>query len=134
MIFVDTGAWYALMDSGDAQHQQATLWLSRNLEPLVTSDFVVAETLTLFRARKEYTRALNFGREMMDHPIATMQSSTEEDFQQAWRIFRDYSDKSWSFTDCHSKWMMEKLEISTAFAFDRHFRQFGAEVVPGLEQ
>lgn len=49
----------------------------------------------------------------------------------AWDVFRRYADKQWSFTDCTSKVVMEKLGIRKAFAFDRHFAQFGSvEVVP----
>ncbi|MDT7605420.1 MAG: uncharacterized protein QOF61_3417 [Acidobacteriota bacterium] len=47
----------------------------------------------------------------------------------AWEIFRDYADKDWSFTDCASKALIERLGIKTAFAFDRHFRQFGSVTV-----
>ncbi len=56
---------------------------------------------------------------------------TEDDILTAWRVFRRFSDKEWSFTDCTSKVVMSKLGISQAFAFDHHFRQVeGVEVVP----
>ena len=55
----------------------------------------------------------------------------EIEVRQAWKIFRDFADKEWSFTDCTSKVAMEKLGITKAFAFDQHFRQFGTvQVVP----
>ena len=44
----------------------------------------------------------------------------------AWQVFRRFSDKEWSFTDCTSKVVMDRLGITTAFTFDHHFRQFGA--------
>ena len=51
--------------------------------------------------------------------------------QPAFEIFRKFEDKRWSFTDCVSRVVMEELKISTAFAFDDHFRQFGmVTVVP----
>jgi predicted nucleic acid-binding protein len=40
-----------------------------------------------------------------------------------------YSDKGWSFTDCTSRIVMERMKISTAFAVDHHFRQFGTVTV-----
>jgi predicted nucleic acid-binding protein len=56
---------------------------------------------------------------------------TEDDIREAWSIFLRYSDKEWSFTDCTSKVVIEKLQITTAFAFDHHFRRFGTvQVVP----
>ncbi len=40
-------------------------------------------------------------------------------------VFRRYQDKQWSFTDCTSKVLIERLGIAEAFAFDHHFEQFG---------
>lgn len=53
---------------------------------------------------------------------------TSDDFTRAWRVFVQFSDKGWSFTDCTSKMIMERLSISTAFSFDEHFDQFGSIV------
>ena len=52
-----------------------------------------------------------------------------QDIEEAWYVFQNFDDKDWSFTDCTSKLVMEKLYIDTAFAFDHHFRQFGTVVV-----
>jgi uncharacterized protein len=57
-----------------------------------------------------------------------MEHVTSEDIIRAWEVFRQYHDKEWSFTDCTSKVMMERLQISQAFAFDSHFEQFGTVV------
>lgn len=38
-------------------------------------------------------------------------------------------DKQWSFTDCTSRVVMERLGIQKVFAFDDHFRQFGTVTV-----
>ena len=48
------------------------------------------------------------------------------DFQQT---FEKFSDKNWSFTDCSSKWIIEKLKIKTALTLDHHFQQFGSVLV-----
>jgi len=51
--------------------------------------------------------------------------------QAAWEVFRQFRDKQWSFTDCVSRVVIERLSIPAAFAFDEHFRQFGnVAVVP----
>ena len=51
------------------------------------------------------------------------------DVNNAWDVFRNYVDKEWSFTDCTSKAIMESAKITSAFAFDKHFSQFGDVVV-----
>jgi len=56
MIFVDSGAWYASLVPDDADHAAATAWLTQNREPLVTTDYILDETLTLLRVRGQPTR------------------------------------------------------------------------------
>ena len=53
MIFVDTGAWFAVAVKNDPDHSAAMRWLSANREPLVTTDYVLAETATLIRMNSE---------------------------------------------------------------------------------
>jgi len=54
------------------------------------------------------------------------------DVARAWRIFQQYKDKGFSFTDCISFAVMERHKIRAAFAFDEHVRQYGRfTVYPG---
>jgi predicted nucleic acid-binding protein len=53
MIFVDTGAWYASLVPTDRDHATAVQWLVTNHSPLLTTDYIIDETLTLLRARGE---------------------------------------------------------------------------------
>ncbi len=118
MIFVDTGAWFASVVPSDFNHKNAILWLTNNTDSLVTTDYVIDETLTLLRA-------IILGEAFFSSKLATIYYLTEEDIRLTWQVFCDYSDKEWSFTDCSSKVIMEKLDIIQAFSFDYHFRQFG---------
>jgi predicted nucleic acid-binding protein len=129
VIFVDTSAWYAIFTGADANHLAASQLLVAIKEPLVTSDFVVDETLTLFRARGEVQRALSFGIKIIDDGFAEIVRITPDDFARAWQVFRRFADKRWSFTDCTSRVVMERLGIQCAFAFDDHFRQLGTVTV-----
>lgn len=129
MIFVDTGAWFALVAPSDVDHQAAATWFGSNRKSICTSNYVVDETLTLLRARGEPNRALAMGRAFFSGQIAVVHHLTEMDIREAWRVFERFSDKSWSFTDCTSKVLMERLRITEAFAFDEHFRQFGGVMI-----
>ncbi|MCA1593571.1 MAG: PIN domain-containing protein [Acidobacteria bacterium] len=129
MIFVDTGAWFATVVPTDPNHKSAAAFLTLNREPLVTSNYVIDETLTLLRVRGERERALTLGARFFTGEIAEVYYLNTEDVKQAWKVFRDFADKDWSFTDCASRIVMEKLGIATAFAFDRHFRQFGTVAI-----
>ena len=50
-VFVDTSAWFDSIIPSEANYPAAVGWLSRNGEQLLTTDYVLDETLTLLRAR-----------------------------------------------------------------------------------
>lgn len=129
MIFVDTGAWYASIVPTDPNHRIAAEWLRNNTEQLLTTDYVVDETLTLLRSRGENKRAISIGRRFFEGGLAIVYRLSDNDIEWAWKIFEQFSDKEWRFTDCTSKAVMQGSGITTAFAFDRHFHQFGEVVV-----
>ncbi|MET0624227.1 MAG: PIN domain-containing protein [Pyrinomonadaceae bacterium] len=131
MIFVDTGAWFAAAVPSDPDHAAAARWLAGNTQPLLTTDYVVDETLTLLRARGERARALLLGEAFFGARLAEIHRLTDADLVSAWEVFRRFGDKDWSFTDCTSKVVIESRAVRHAFAFDRHFAQFGiVQVVP----
>jgi predicted nucleic acid-binding protein len=125
MIFVDTGAWYASAVPDDPDFAAAQAWLRSNREPLITTDYVVDEILTLLMARGEFERCFDWGRQLLEERIARLEWVHPSDVHRAWILFSTHPDKHWSFTDCVSRAVIERLQIKTAFAFDNHFRQFG---------
>ncbi len=131
MIFVDTSAWYALAVPSAAEHTRAVAWLTSNHTPLVTTDYIVDELLTLMKMRREYQRARRLGQQLLAEHVVSIEWVSQVDVFRAWQIYQQFEDKAWSFTDCVSRVMMERLGIQTAFAFDDDFRQFGTvSVVP----
>jgi predicted nucleic acid-binding protein len=126
MIFVDTSAWYAIAVPDDEKHRQVAGWLQANPLPLVTSDYVADETLTLLRSRGEHAKAIGLGRTFFDlqSQIRVIRLD-DSDVRLAWELFRDNPQRDWSFTDCTSRVLMERLHIKRALAFDHHFREFG---------
>jgi hypothetical protein len=129
VVFVDTSAWFAAVVPGDVNHTAAAAWFGRNKYPLATTDYVVDETLTLLRSRGEGQRAITLGTSFFTGQLATLHYLTPEEIHAAWQVFHKLRDKNWSFTDCTSKVVMERLSCTRATAFDDHFRQFGAVLV-----
>ncbi len=129
MILVDTSAWFASLVPSDINYPASTLWMRQNTEPLLITDYILDETLTLLRVRGHNSRAIALGEALFMSEIATLYYLTQEDILLTWRVFKQFSDKGWSFTDCGSKVVMEKLGINQAFSFDHHFRQFGSIIV-----
>ncbi len=128
-IFVDTGAWFARFVPSDRDHAAARAWFERNTQPLITTDYIVDELLTVFKVRGEYQRALEIGPTLFHGDVCRLEWVTQADVETAWRVFSTYRDKEWSYTDCVSRAVMERLGITTAVAFDEHFRQFGTVTV-----
>jgi uncharacterized protein len=125
-VFVDTGDWFACFVRRDPDHKLARSWLSRNEDSLITSDYVLDELLTLLKTRESHVVAVAAGKALIDADICRVVTVTPDDFRTAWFTFVRFHDKGWSFTDCTSKAVMERLQISTAFSFDEHFEQFGS--------
>jgi len=129
-VFVDTGAWYALSVPSDPDHAAAISFMRSNSEPLVTSDYIYDELLTLFRNRGHMNRAQDWVDQVRQGRCEVVRV-TDVDVEQATDVFFRYADKAWSFTDCTSYVLMQRLGIQRAFSFDAHFRQFGTvNVVP----
>lgn len=128
MIFVDTGAWFAVAVRNDPDHAAAMRWLGQNREPLITTDYVLAETATLIRMRDKTARghrlAVRVASSMLRQQSAILEKLTLTDLQKALQVFRDYSDHLFSYVDCTSFVVMERLGIVHAFAFDSHFDEY----------
>jgi predicted nucleic acid-binding protein len=73
MIFVDTGAFYAANVPQDPDYKAARAFLAGNQEPLVTTDYVIAELLTLLRARGQRRRAFTVGRKLLEEEACAIQ-------------------------------------------------------------
>jgi predicted nucleic acid-binding protein len=134
-VFVDTGAHCALMVVQDMNHSRAVdaaRSLVRQGWRLHTSNFVVAATHALILARAGRDAALR-ALHRIDQSAQITIRIEETDEQRARAILERYHDKSFSLTDATSFAVMERLGINWAFTFDRHFLQFGFDVV-GLER
>ena len=126
-IFVDSGALFPIFNPRDAHHAEAQLILKNALSvrnTLVTSNFVIAETHALMLARVGRERAFRFLRGL-ERSATVIERVTEEDEQRAIGILTRYDDKDFTYTDATSFAVMERLRMDTAFAFDRHFNQYG---------
>ena len=71
-LFVDTGAWYAVVDKKDPDHAQAQHFLKNNANPMVTSNFVFDETITLIRSRLGWSVAKDFGERLKKSHLSSI--------------------------------------------------------------
>jgi len=131
--FADTGAWCALYDRSDVHHARASAFLQeikRQKAQLITSDYVLDESLTLLRFRVGHREAVEFGKWILQSQLVKRINVDEKIWQAAWEIFVKYDDKAFSFTDCTSFAIMQQLGLINAFAFDHNFEQAGFVMLP----
>lgn len=123
-ILVDTSAVFALLDRSDRHHpaaRQILLKLKKEQHEVFLTNFLVAECYSLLLVK--LGRAL--AREWLAGLRWPIERVSESDESQAREIVLSYQDKDFSYTDATSFAIMERLGISTVFAFDRHFEQYG---------
>ncbi len=131
MMFVDTSGWYAAYVPTDPHHSQVKPLIDNADSRLVTTDHVLSESLTLLRVRNEYPRSLLLGAYLMSWTSTELIHVTTHDIEQAWIIFSKFQDKAWSFVDCTSYVVMQRLGIREAISLDQHFHQMhGITVYP----
>lgn len=134
-LFVDTSGWTACAGAADQTHSQcvgARDAAVRGGARIVTTDFVVDETLTLLPIRLGPAAAEAWWRQVNESRRLRWERVDASRFERALDLFFRQQDKDYSFTDCTSFVVMRELRITTALATDRHFQQAGFVVVPGV--
>jgi predicted nucleic acid-binding protein len=133
--FVDTSAFFGLLNTSDSWHRDALRIQRRLIEEqwrLVTTNWIVAETHALVLARLGRARASEMLRQLdndaASHQLALVSVQAEDELKAREIIYR-YDDKDFTLTDATSFAVMERLGIAYAFTFDRDFRQYGLDVL-----
>ena len=129
-FLVDTGAWFAAADDRDPDHLAVAKCLRECSGRLVTTNFILDETVTLMRFRLGFDTARRFGEQILGGNAARLAAVTRRGENRAWEVFTRYRDKSFSYTDCTTFAAMQRLRIDTAVAIDDDFRSFGLACLP----
>jgi uncharacterized protein len=132
-LFVDTAGWMACVDAGELSHGPACEARDTALEAgalLVTTDYVMDETLTLIRIRLGLPAAKAWWEQVEGSSRVRWEWVGMERAEKARKTFFRFRDKSYSFTDCTSFVVMQELRLKEALTTDRHFRQMGFQVLP----
>lgn len=133
-IFVDTSAWIALLNAEDDLHEAAVKIYQETAQAItkITSNMVISETYTLLLRRvghKEATDFLKSINAMQEAGILDIVWSNKDLEQLAFRFLQKYNDHDLSFVDAVSFAMMKELQLTHAFAFDKHFIITGFSVL-----
>lgn len=129
-VFVDTWAFYALFDKNDqfyTQAQEIALELINSNANLITSNYVMVETIALLQNRLKLAATRDFIEQIV--PLLSTVWINEQIHANGIKRFIKEKRKRLSFVDCTSFEIMEMYNIEKAFTFDGHFKEKGFEVL-----
>lgn len=131
-VLGDSSFFFALVAKRDPAHRPAVTTYEKLLRAgarVVTTDYIVDETLTLTKARIDASTAIALLDRIERSEAIDLELLSGESFLASKQYFRKHSDHGYSFTDCTSFVVMNELEIRAALTTDRHFKEAGFEVL-----
>jgi len=130
-LFIDTSAFYALLDKDDANHEKAKkAWtdLLGAEHTLVTSNYILVETFALLQNRLGMEAVRGFQDDLL--PLITVEFVSSGVHRSGIASLLSASRRSLSLVDCVSFEIMRSSGIKTVFAFDQHFKEQGFTLLP----
>ena len=123
--FVDTSAFFALIDAGDDAHERARAIFERvgPTEELVTHQYVVVETLALVQRRLPAEALRRLALELL--PLVTIEPVDDGLHAAATAALLASLPTTRSFVDLVSFEFMRQHGMTRAFAFDADFERAG---------
>jgi uncharacterized protein len=125
---IDTSAYFALIDRDDAYNTRANAVITAVRGRLYTTNYILAETHALLLKRLGRSHATRFIVQAERDPTNLIRVRKSDELR-AIEIITIHDDKDYTLTDATSFAVMERLGITTAFTFDRHFAQYGFAVL-----
>jgi len=130
-VYVDTSAFYAVLDADDQHHPPARdTWVTLLEEgaSLFTSNYNLVETCALLQHRLGLDALRVFRGQVL--PVLNVIWVDEEVDRAAWSALLTAGRRRLSLVDCVSFEVMRRAGIGTAFTLDPHFGEQGFTVVP----
>ncbi len=132
-VLWDSSAILALLDADDADHARAVAVARRiasEERPSFITNYIEAEAHALLLRKLGRTVAREW---LLQGGLPVVRALPAEE-QGAMEILARHTDKDWSLCDAISFAVLDARQVTTAFAFDRHFRQYGRIQVLGLRR
>ncbi len=132
-VLWDSSAILALLDADDADHAQAVAVARRIASaerPSFITNYVEAEAHALLLRKLGRTVARDW---LLQGGLPVVRALPAEE-QGAKELLARHTDTDWSLCDAISFAVLDARQVVTAFAFDRHFRQYGRIQVLGLRR
>lgn len=130
MVFVDTSALIAFMDSDDEFHNRSTRIFSKLINEnsmLITTNYIMLEAIIILKGRFGLEAVESFNNNVM--PSIKVYWINEEIHNIGVNNIIIANKIKVSLVDYTSFEVMKKLDIEKAFSFDNHFKSFGFDLI-----
>ena len=130
-VFIDTSAFYALLDRDDDNHSKAKrVWgeVLEQRDTLMTSNYVLVETFALLQHRLGTEAVRGFQDDIV--PVVHTEFVTPELHRSGVSALLAASRRNLSLVDCVSFEVVRAFGVKIVFAFDPHFGEQGFTVKP----
>ena len=131
MIYVDTSAFLALINSDDPHHDQAMqTWkeLIEDDQKLICNNYVLVESIALIQRRVGLRAVSILHNDIL--PFLEVDWLDEDHHNAIIKAVLKTNRRQISFVDNSSFDTMRRYGVKTAFAFDSPFPNQGLEVIP----
>ncbi len=129
MMFVDTGFFLAVSQPRDALHARAKAWSNEVTESLVTTEYVLWETVNALSKPFDRPKAQIVVRHIRATNSYELVPASAELFEAGLQLHAQRADKEWSLTDCLSFIVMRDRGTLRALTHDRHFEEAGFDAL-----
>jgi len=130
-IFVDTSAFYALLDADDQNCERAkgrwTEWLYQPTR-FFCSNYILVESMALIQRRLGMLAVRRFQEDIL--PLCQVHWMSPELHAAAISALLTADRRHLSLVDCTSFEVMRHLGLRVVFAFDQHFSEQGFVCLP----
>jgi predicted nucleic acid-binding protein len=130
-VFVDTSAFFALLDRDDQNHvraKEAWIKLLDSDSLSTTSNYVIVETFSLLQNRLGLSAVRGFQEDLI--PVLLVEWVDTEMHKAAVSALLAASKRRLSLVDCSSFEIIRRMSIKSVFAFDPHFKEQGFNCMP----
>ena len=129
-LFLDSSALFAFVDRDEKSGVTVATYLEEAKRPLITTDLIFAESLSLITKRLGKKVGIETGLKLRSSEFARVITLDEAIRDEAWNLYQKYRDKDFDFIDATSFIFCRRRKIQEVLTLDRHFQQMGFSVVP----
>ena len=130
-IYVETSAFYALLDRADKHHEPArAIWpeLLKDDITLVTTNYVASETVSVLQHRIGFDAAKLWCQDVLR--VIDVHWVDETIHQKAHAVWMNLGHRRFSLVDCVSFVTMHQKHIEKVFGFKASYIEQGFELLP----